>query len=361
MTLRGIVTFVAVMGMAGGVPSAHTAGTTFPGANGKLVFQRTESPCWFDQNGIDCHRSLWVSALDGTGARRITGRPRDRRLDASRPQWSPDGRRIAFLWSTGGRRRFPELWVMNADGTAKRKILSLAAQGRAYGLHTDDFSASWSRDGKWLLAEGTAGNSLRSAIQAISATGDGARLVYVSGSRASIHYPTWSPRGGRIAFLTGSWPSSLVVAAADGTRRRTIARAYRGEGGRPFDWAPDGRRLVFLRQPKSGGYGDIYIVNTDGTGLRRVIGNADTCGQGVHRPIWSPDGKSILFETSCVAGTEVPGGVSDRFAIVGVDGSGLRFAGPGSQGCRALIKGPEAAEGPQSVPCRAAEPSWRPR
>ena len=56
-------------------------------------------------------------------------------------------------------------------------------------------------------------------------------------------------------------------------------------------WSPDGRQLVFTGY--DGGLSDLFIINADGTGLRRLTSDkyADL------QPTWSPDGKTIAFAT----------------------------------------------------------------
>lgn len=62
---------------------------------------------------------IYVMNADGGGVRKLMGKGAN-----VLPAWSPDGKKIAFL---GGRRKTWALRVMNADGTAQRKL----AVGRA--------------------------------------------------------------------------------------------------------------------------------------------------------------------------------------------------------------------------------------
>lgn len=57
-------------------------------------------------------------------------------------------------------------------------------------------------------------------------------------------------------------------------------------------FSPDGRRLVF--ESHRDGQGEIYVVNVDGSGLKRITSSP---GDETH-PSWSPDGKEILFDSN---------------------------------------------------------------
>jgi Tol biopolymer transport system component len=116
-------------------------------------------------------------------------------------------------------------------------------------------------------------------------------------------------RGGRsrIAFLRGNLgppcrPVSachdeLYVMNADGTGLRRLTRNT--ELGDPA-WSPNGRKLVVVERVERGGapcrpagrcHEEIYVINADGTGLRRLTRNAVFDGN----PVWSPDGRRIAF------------------------------------------------------------------
>jgi TolB protein len=122
--------------------------------------------------------------------------------------------------------------------------------------------------------------------------------------------PAWSPDGSTIAFSSkraGSLDIYTMNADGEGTRRLTMSR----EDESHPSWAPDGDRLVFSRGSRSG---DLYLVNRDGTGLRAlVVGTAHD-----REPAWSPDGRWIAF----TRGT--PGTSIRELWLVRPDGTGSR-------------------------------------
>ena len=84
---------------------------TTPGSNGQIAFRR-----WL--NDETSRSALYTINPDGTGLRRIV--PRLHRAHDDQPDWSPDGRLLAFS-------RFPDdgpAWinVVNSDGTGLRRV-----------------------------------------------------------------------------------------------------------------------------------------------------------------------------------------------------------------------------------------------
>src|SRR5439155_1185008 len=78
----------------------------------------------------------------------------------------------------------------------------------------------------------------------------------------------------------------------DVERGREERRIHVGLNGlQTPQWSPDGQQLVF--SGFSNGFTDLFIINRDGTGLRRLTNDkyADL------HPSWSPDGKTIAFVT----------------------------------------------------------------
>jgi Tol biopolymer transport system component len=101
----------------------------------------------------------------------------------------------------------------------------------------------------------------------------------------------FSPDGNLLA-VTGQRRGKDVLYLFDVRSRKEIKRFDLSmESVTGPSWSPDGRRLAF--SGNIGGITDLYIVNADGTELRRLT--SDRFGD--LQPQWSPDGKTIVFAT----------------------------------------------------------------
>ena len=67
----------------------------------------------------------------------------------------------------------------------------------------------------------------------------------------------------------------LYVMNVDGTGVRRLTTGRRIYGG---SWSPDGRRLVFADDLR--GKAEIHVIEADGSGLRRITAGAD----GLYEP-----------------------------------------------------------------------------
>ena len=113
---------------------------------------------------------------------------------------------------------------------------------------------------------------------------------------------------GRIAFA--NW-SSISVINTDGTGFTSVID-HDGQGWEYMSpaWSPDGRQIAF-GSSRDGGW-DIYVINDDGSGLRRLT----THGARDDSPAWSPDGSQIAFTSDRDGDFEIH--------VMNADGSNLR-------------------------------------
>lgn len=212
--------------------------------------------------------------------------------------WSPDGRRIAYDVEFHGQRKEPdgfgdwghvdvswfELHLMNADGSARQTL----GAGRQPGWSADSHRLAFVEPEKE-----------KSRLWSSDVLGSGGRsCVDVD---AEIFGAAWSPGASMLAFTTGD--GRLFAIQMDGTGRRELCS---GQGSNHnLAWAPDGRRIAF--DSFKDGHLNLFVVNEDGTGLRRLTSDIRT-----YRPAWSADGKHLAFESG------------DEIAVIDSDGTNLR-------------------------------------
>ncbi len=158
--------------------------------------------------------SLHVVNSDGTGWRTIVnsaGASFDR-LNGNRPEWSPDGTKLAF-WATEG------MFVVNADGSDLRLLVN----------GTPTFTTGgpfWSPDSRRVLYLMTVGSreAIRAEIRVVEAVGGDDRVIYRSG--CCVHdwrAPVFSPDGTSIAFGLGIEDDFfLYIMGADGSDVRRL-------------------------------------------------------------------------------------------------------------------------------------------
>ncbi|MEK6719741.1 MAG: prolyl oligopeptidase family serine peptidase [Chloroflexota bacterium] len=181
-------------------------------------------------------RQLFTLALTGGPPTQLTASEKH----VSDPQWSPDGRRLAFV-------RGDDLWVIERSGE---------------------------------------------------------RLTHVDGHPAGVSHPRWAPDGHRLAFLSRrrGW-SQIWIVDAPVPRRGRPAKEPRPPEVRPmtaagtdidgFEWSPDGSRIAaaVIHGPEAA-TGLVVLVDTT-TGTTETISSQGSWSVG---PRWASDG-GLLFVT----------------------------------------------------------------
>jgi Tol biopolymer transport system component len=176
---------------------------------------------------------VYVVDADGTNLRQITSGD----AGAGTPGWAPDGRHLAY--EQAGRIVIEDL----VDGTTQFVTPEPAADAF-------DILPQFSPDGRTIAYVRVVGDA-RKEVRTIDVDGTGDRLLSRGVDRATS--PDWSADGQHIVFNDGSGSvsrgegdSHLFVVAADGSDLRQITSGPNEADFHP-SWTPDGSRILFTR------------------------------------------------------------------------------------------------------------------
>jgi Tol biopolymer transport system component len=224
---------------------------------------------------------LWVADVNTGQTRQIPV------TDAVLPSWSPHGQRIAFMMRLG-QPAHGHIWTISADGGEPVAVTSGEAR---------DWNPAWSPDGRYLYFVSDRGGSMNLWRDRIDEQ-SGRTLANpepITTPATSLAHISVSADGRRIAYSSLIVTTNVQKATFDPSRGAVVGDpVWVTSGSRRWsnpDPSPDGQSVVFysLVEPQ----GDLYVIRSDGTGLRQLTGDTATD----RLPRWSPDGSWIAFSS----------------------------------------------------------------
>lgn len=259
------------------------------------------------------------------------------------PRLSPDGRLVVFTvqsWSIERNRSTTHLWLVEAAEGAKPRQLTRA-------VVASDGSPQWSPDGKRIAFLSKRADDAGAALYVIPV--DGGEAERIVDMPLGIALPRWMPDGKSIVFATKVYPDmanaldpdSIASTRKEAKRRKeskmtahvTENRVYRYwdhwqtelmadklalidlasrkvtdltpqsdtpwqvDGEAQFELSPDGSMAALVRTTgrppyQERPYNHIWLVPTDGSGTWKDL--TPEAGHTDANPVFAPDGKSLL-------------------------------------------------------------------
>ena len=172
------------------------------------------------------------------------------------PQWSPDSRRLAFLWNDEGT-NFLDVWMADAAGGKPVRVTSMPRPEQPANPGTDvakleqveraenDHGVSevaWAPDGRHLVF------NLHGRLYRVL---PGQSPQPLTAADAAASAAAAAPRGSAIAYLSGGGLWIADLAAAGPAFRQVYAPGRQDVEVESFAWSPDGRQLAFVEADSS--------------------------------------------------------------------------------------------------------------
>ncbi|MBI1764971.1 MAG: S9 family peptidase [Acidobacteria bacterium] len=234
-----------------------------------ILFTRT----WVDKVKDQSRSNLWITDTDGTRVRELTSGARN----DSAPEWSPDGKRIAFLSDRDGTNQLHVLWLDT------REIAQLTH------LEQAPSNTKWSPDGKWLAFTAFVPDTdpiLNIRLPERPRGAEWARPAVL------VDRLSWAADG-RGPTPKGNIHVFVIDAALGGTPRQITSGKFSHNG---FDWSPDGKTIYVsgIRKPDAEytrNDSEIYAVDVGTLDIKPLT---DRKGPDSN-PNVSPDGKLVAY------------------------------------------------------------------
>jgi Tol biopolymer transport system component len=223
----------------------------------------------------DGSMTLWLHDLASGRDRAVTaGEGSD-----YQPNWSPDGRTIAFFSARAGSN---DIWTVSLDSGRLTRLTDSSS------METNPF---FSPDGRWIAYQSD--RTGRNELWVMRADGTGQRQLTHEG--VSGHFQRWSADGTALYVTEPASPVLMRVALGTGAAA-PVPNVGRGAH---MSFSPDRRLMMDVDAHKT-----LVVRDLSGGEPVRVFAFDDP-DQRIDYPVWSPDGRWVLFDRASPRGGDI--------------------------------------------------------
>ncbi len=220
--------------------------------------------------------NLWLFDVARRAARPLTRGPGG----DYQPRFSPDGSRLAFFSCRAGQ---PDVFTIGVGGGAPARLTSNGAI---------NVNPVWSPDGTRIAYMSDVGGRLE--VWVMAADGSAARPLTDVGVMG--HFLLFTRDGSQIVFRCPSSPPRTMRVSVDGGEATPVGDV---RGGAHMSFSPDATRIADVVAHKT-----VWISPLAG-GAPEAVFAFDDPDVRIDYPVWSPDGRALLFDRVAPRGGDI--------------------------------------------------------
>lgn len=181
------------------------------------------------------------------------------------PAASPDGQRVAFYSDAEGRFN---IYTVSINATSA----GLSGVQRITTDAADEILPAWGPDGQRLIFSSNRTGTYQLYVRDMT-TGVERQVTFDAGDKI---WSRWAPSGSRVAYVNASSNTIWVTDVDAGGTPSQITPPPGSDGA--MAWSPDGLKLLFGTARAGLAYSQLFIVNADGSNLKRFSSTTSDMG-----------------------------------------------------------------------------------